>query len=48
MIELKNTPFEIPAFDLTGKVAIITNIKEGLNSKKGPYAITKIQRIDAL
>ena len=30
MIELKNTPFEIPAFDLTGKVAIITGSCTGL------------------
>ncbi len=30
MIELKNTPFEIPTFDLTGKVAIVTGSCTGL------------------
>ena len=30
MIEMKNTPFEIPTFDLTGKVAIITGSTTGL------------------
>ena len=30
MIEMKNTPFEIPTFDLTGKVAIITESTTGL------------------
>ena len=30
MIEMKNTPFEIPTFDLTGKVAIITGSCTGL------------------
>ena len=30
MIELKNAPFEMPGFDLTGKVAIITGSTMGL------------------
>ncbi len=30
MINLKNPPFEIPTFDLTGKVAIITGSTKGL------------------
>ena len=30
MIEMKNTPFDIPIFDLTGKVAIITGSTTGL------------------
>lgn len=30
MIDLKNSPFEIPSFDLTGKVAIITGGTKGL------------------
>ena len=29
MIEMKNTPFDIPIFDLTGKVAIITGSTTG-------------------
>lgn len=30
MIQMKNSPFEIPSFDLTGKVAIITGSSKGL------------------
>ena len=30
MVEMKNTPFPIPTFDLTGKVAIITGSTKGL------------------
>lgn len=30
MIEMKNTPFAIPSFDLTGKVAIVTGSTKGL------------------
>ena len=30
MIEMKKTPFEIPTFDLIGKVAIITGSTTGL------------------
>ena len=30
MIEMKNTPFDIPIFDLTGKVAVITGSTTGL------------------
>lgn len=30
MIDMKNSPFEIPSFDLTGKVAIVTGSSKGL------------------
>jgi len=30
MIQMKNSPFEIPSFDLTGKVAIVTGSSRGL------------------